>query len=120
VIDCLPNMKGDLVAERAPEVVRLLRAARPDTPIVLVEDRTYADAFLHVDRAESNRANRAALRQAYESLQGEGVANLYYLPGDQLLGADGEDTVDGSHPTDLGFMRQAEAFYPLLKSIVNA
>ena len=33
--------------------------------------------------------------------------------------ADGEDTVDGSHPTDLGFMRQAEAFYPLLKSIVN-
>ena len=108
------------MAERAPEVVRLLCAARPDTPIVLVEDRTYADAFLHVDRAESNRANRAALRQAYESLQGGGVANLHYLPGDQLLGADGEDTVDGSHPTDLGFMRQAEAFYPLLKSIVNA
>ena len=48
------------------------------------------------------------------------MANLHYLPGDQLLGADGEDTVDGSHPTDLGFMRQAEAFYPLLKSIVNA
>ena len=68
---------------------------------------------------ESNRANRAALRQVYASLQDEGVDNLHYLPGDQLLGADGEDTVDGSHPTDLGFMRQAEAFYPLLKSIVN-
>ena len=119
VIDCLPNMKGDLVAERAPEVVHLLRAARPDTPIVLVEDRTYADAFLHVDRAESNRANRAALRQVYASLQDEGIDNLHYLHGDRLLGADGEDTVDGSHPTDLGFMRQAEAFYPLLKSIVN-
>ena len=24
-------------------------------PIMLVEDRTYADAFSHVDRAESNR-----------------------------------------------------------------
>ena len=119
VIDCLPNMKGDLVAERAPEIVHLLRAARPDTPIVLVEDRTYADAFLHVDRAESNRANRAALRQVYAFLQDEGVDNLHYLHGDQLLGVDGEDTVDGSHPTDLGFMRQAEAFYPLLKSIVN-
>jgi hypothetical protein len=120
VIDCLPNMNGELVAERAPKAVQLLRAARPDTPIILVEDRTYADAFLRMGRAESNRANRAALRRAYESLQGEGVTNLHYLPGDQLLGADGEDTVDGSHPTDLGFMRQAEAFYPLLKSIVNA
>ena len=86
---------------------------------MLVEDRTYTDAFSHVDRAESNRSNRAALRQVYASLQDEGVDNLHYLHGDQLLGADGEDTVDGSHPTDLGFMRQAEAFYPLLKSIVN-
>ena len=28
VIDCLPNMKGDMVAERAPEVVHLPRAGR--------------------------------------------------------------------------------------------
>ena len=120
VIDCLPNMNGGLVAERAPELVHLLRAARPDTPIALVEDRTYADAFLRAGRAESNRANRAALRQAYDALLAEGVAGVHYLAGDHLLGADGEDTVDGSHPTDLGFMRQAEAFYPLLKEVLGA
>jgi hypothetical protein len=34
-----------------------------------------------------------------------------------LLGLDGEDTVDGSHPTDLGFMRQASAFLHALQAI---
>ena len=113
VIDCLPNMTADEVAERAPEMIRILRAARPETPILLVEDRTYSDAFLHQDRAERNRSSRAALRQVFSELQD--MNDLHYMEGDQLLGADGDDTVDGSHPTDLGFRRQAEAFFPVLK-----
>ena len=116
VIDCLPNMTADEVAVRAPELVRILRAAHPETPILLVEDRTYSDAFLHQDRAERNRSNRAALRQAFAELQD--VKDLHYMEGEQLLGADGDDTVDGSHPTDLGFRRQAEAFYPLLSELL--
>ena len=48
-----------------------------------------------------------------------GIQHLHYLPGEQLLGADGEDTVDGSHPTDLGFMRHADAFEPVLKPLLK-
>lgn len=118
IIDCLPNMNGELVSERTPELVRVLRAARPETPIVLVEDRTYADSFLLPGRAEANRNNRAALREAYTNLEGEGVKGLHYIEGAALLGADGEDTVDGSHPTDLGFKRQADALYPVLKALL--
>ena len=44
---------------------------------MLVEDRTYADAFLHVDRAESNRANRAALRQGLRILTGRRCETIY-------------------------------------------
>jgi hypothetical protein len=44
---------------------------------------------------------------------------LYYLAGDGLLGGDGEDTVDGSHPTDLGFLRQANAFEAALRPILE-
>ena len=47
VIDCLPNMPADQVAERTEPLVRQLRKARPDAAIVLVEDRTYDFAFLH-------------------------------------------------------------------------
>lgn len=110
VIDCLPNMNGKDVSERTIPLVRQIRKARPDTPIVLAEDRSYADSAVNAGRAAANAGNRAALKQAFEDLLKEGVKKLTYLPGATQLGADGEDTVDGSHPTDLGFQRMADAF----------
>ncbi|MBW3543950.1 MAG: SGNH/GDSL hydrolase family protein [Planctomycetes bacterium] len=118
VIDCLPNIGAREVTERTAPLVQLLRRARPNTPIVLVEDRTYADAFLIPARQERNATSRAALRKVYEELKTSGVEDLYYLPGDGLLGEDGEDTVDGSHPTDLGFLRQAKAFRDVLEPVL--
>ena len=121
VLDCLPNIVADEIKERVEPCVRKLRAAHPDTPIVLVEDRTMQDSFLIAGRMEwYHLKDRAALKAAYESLKKSGVKNLYYIPGEHLLGDDGEGSVDGSHPTDLGSMRQAEIFAkvigPLLKS----
>jgi len=49
-------------------------------------------------------------------LQTEGVTGLFYVPGDDLLGYDGEGATDGSHPNDLGFMRQAAIFEPVLRA----
>ena len=54
----------------------------------------------------------------YSDLKKEGLGNLHYLQGNNLLGIDGEDTVDGSHPTDLGFFRQAKVFYPVIQEIL--
>lgn len=119
VLDCLPNMDAKLVAERVEPFVLTLRKAHPETPILLVEDRSYASGFLVTSLREHNTKNRAALRAAYERLQKAGVKNLHYLPGDNLLGDDREDTVDSSHPTDLGFLRHAEAFVKVLRPIVT-
>jgi lysophospholipase L1-like esterase len=122
VVDALPNMNGALVAERAAGLVYTIRAAHPTTPILLVEDRIYASVhtgLLH-DQAEANRTNREALRQVYEALVAEGVGELHYMEAGGQLGDDGEDTVDGSHPTDLGFMRQADAFEVALRPLLGA
>jgi hypothetical protein len=119
VIDCLPNCTAAEVTERTAPLVATLRHARPTTPIVLVEDRTYADAFLVAARQRHNTGARAALKAEYEKLVAAGDKNLHYLRGDTLLGADGEDTVDGSHPTDLGFVRQAEAMEKILRPLVK-
>lgn len=119
VLDCLPNLNAAEVTERVEPFVRRLRAAHPTTPIVLVEDRIYTDAFLVPDRHQRNESNHVALRAAYDRLRRSGVKNLHYLRGDDLLGADGEGTVDGSHPTDLGFMRQAEAEAKILGPLLR-
>ena len=120
VIDCCPNLSGEQTAARIGPVVKILREARPDTPILLVEDRTYSNAFLVKSAADRNAGNRAALKAAFDEMTKRGVKNLHYLEGAKLLGKDGEDTVDGSHPTDLGFLRQAEAFRDPIGEILRA
>ncbi len=120
VLDCLPNLTAAEVEARVEPFVRILRQARPATPIVLAEDRTYADAVLIAANRQRNLDSRAALRQAFDRLVADGVPGLVYLDGAGQLGADGEDTVDGSHPTDLGFLRMADAFEPVLRPLLAA
>lgn len=114
VIDCVPNMTDALVTERTKPLVEQLRAARPQTPIVLVEDRNYTNGWLLEGPRQRNAASQAALKNAYDGLMAAGVKQLYYITGPELLGDDAEGTVDSSHPNDLGFLRQAEAFDKVL------
>jgi len=120
VIDCLPNMSPELVTERAALLVRVLRKAHPDVPIVLVENITYQQSPLVQGLRDGVREKNEALREAYDELVAEGVTGLTYMPGAGLLGGDGEATVDGTHPTDLGFMRIAEALRPVLERALRS
>lgn len=120
VLDCLPNMVADEIKDRVEPFVRKLRAAHPHTPIVLVEDRTLQDSFLIAGRMEYyHLKDRAELKAAFERLKKAGVENLHYIPGEHLLGDDGEGTTDGSHPNDLGFMRQADVFAKTLGPLLR-
>jgi len=118
-IDCLPNMTADMVAARTEPLIRQLRAARPDTPILLVEDRTTTNSpFLRSSR-ERHESSRAAFRTVYERLKQDGVKGLAYLEGPQLLGDDGEGATDGSHPNDLGMVRYADAYEKPLRRLLK-
>jgi hypothetical protein len=119
VIDCLPNMNAKDVEERTEPLVQTLRKVRPDTPIVLVEDRSYTNAHTLPGPRKHNDESRAALKKAFDRLQKAGVKHLHYLSGARLLGDDSEGTVDSSHPTDLGFMRQADAFLEVLAPLLK-
>lgn len=120
VIDCLPNTVAAEIKERVEPLVKKIRAAHPLTPIVLVEDRTMQGAFLTQGQMEwYHLKDRAELKAAYDRLQKSGETNLFYIPGEHLLGDDGEGTTDGSHPNDLGFSRQAEIFTKVLEPLLK-
>ena len=119
VIDCLPNMGPADVKLKCPALVKMLRAARPQTPIVLVEDRRFTNSWIRPDRQKFHTENHAALRACFEALKKEGVAKLFYIPGDKLLGDDDDGATDGSHPNDLGFMRQSDVFEPVLRKALG-
>lgn len=120
IIDCLPNMNGDSVNTSTVPLVKQIREIRPDTPIILVEDRTFTNAWVFKSRRDHHKKSRAALIRAYDELVSSGVKHLHYLEGAELLGDDHEGATDGSHPNDLGFMRQSDAFEPIIKKALKS
>lgn len=119
VIDCLPNMNATQVREKCIPLVKQLRASRPDTPIILVEDRRNTNDWIQPARAKHHDANHAALREMFAALQNEGVKGLHYIPGDGLYGNDADGATDGSHASDLGFMRQANVMERVLRTALQ-
>jgi hypothetical protein len=111
VLDCLWNMRPAEVSERVGPFVRKLRAARPGTPILLVEDSSVSNT--------TPTEKGAICRQVYEDLKAEGITNLQFLSNRDMLGTDGDGTVDGCHPNDLGMLRQATVFSKSLAPILG-
>jgi hypothetical protein len=119
VLDPMANMTVEMVVQRIEPFVLTLRKAHPLTPIVLVENAKYPDEqFLAAKREKLLEAN-VRLREVFDRLTRAGQKRIYYLRAEQLLGDDGEATVDGSHPTDLGFLRMADEIEPLLKRVLR-
>lgn len=119
VLDALPNMSAAQVTERVERFVGVLRAAHPSTPVVLVENIVYQRARMQLPGTGGHVSKNEALRAAWQRMQAAGVPHLHYVPGEALLGDDGEATVDGVHPTDLGFLRMARTLLPVLRPLVG-
>ena len=119
VIDCLPNMNESSVSERTIPLVSKIREAHKKTPILLVEDRSFTNTRFFPARKEHHQKSRVALKNAFNQLEDLGINNMFYLNGDNLLGQDGEAATDGSHPSDLGMMRYADAYEPILRRILK-
>ena len=83
-IDCLPNMSRfstQEITDRTLAIVRKLRARKPNTPIVLVEDRT--PAYENFTEGSKTNNRRAGMKAACEILVNETVG-LYYVEGEPV------------------------------------
>ena len=117
-IDCLPNMNANLVKERTEALVYQLRKTFPETPLLLVEDRSFTNSVFFKQRRDHHTSSRKELLSAYNRLIAADVKNVHYLSGENLLGKDGEAATDGSHPNDLGMMRYADQYIEALGKIL--
>jgi hypothetical protein len=117
VIDCGPNLTPAMAEQKTVPFLRQLQALKPNVPILLVENIMYPTAkFNLVTRQKINEVNQI-FKNAYALLKKEGMRNLHYLETTNLIGDDGEATVDGAHMTDLGFYRITLAIEQKIRSI---
>lgn len=119
VLDFVPNAGVTHIKERADKFYSIIRGKHPDTPILFVEDPIFIHAALDTKIAKEIKEKNEALGAFFRSLQQRGEKNIYLLSSRDIIGHDGEATVDGIHFTDLGFMRYAEVLYPICNALLN-
>lgn len=115
VIDCIPNCTLKILQDSAYFFLNYLAEARPNTPIYMVENVNFPPAIVNTVTAKDLKEQNAYWKELYRRLRKEGHKNIKYIPAKGLIGTDGECTVDGSHMTDLGFMRMADGMLKYLK-----
>lgn len=115
VLDFVPNATVEQMKERADKFYTIIRSNHPDTPVLFVEDPLFTHSPFDTRIAKEVKDKNETLNAFFRSLKQRGEKNIYFLASRDIIGHDGEATVDGIHFTDLGFMRYAEILYPILE-----
>ncbi|MDD4247248.1 MAG: SGNH/GDSL hydrolase family protein [Dysgonamonadaceae bacterium] len=118
VLDFIPNVTEEKIKNRTQHFVNIIRKENPETPILLVESVIFPHSVFDTSTDNILTVKNRALRAEFDQLKNSGDKNIYYLESDDLLGDDGEGTVDGVHLTDLGFQRFAKVLMKKINSIL--
>lgn len=120
ILDCLPNLGGEVqnVKSKTIDAVNTIRGKHSNVPIILVDQAHYIEGKLNsAGIANTLNINRLSY-EAYEELKSKGIKHLYYLKH-RDIGLDMNDSVDGSHPTDMGMLKYAKAYEKLINEILK-
>ena len=119
VLDFLPNVTVAQLKEKFHAFYKIVRQAHPQTPILLVENPYFPNGRFNQEVSKGYKEKNEVLHGFYKQLCKEGDKNVYFFSAKNILGNDGEATVDGCHFTDLGFMRYATELAPTLKKLMK-
>lgn len=96
------------------KMFQTIRSAQPELPIIMVSRPKYR-------LTEEEIKRRDVIRTTYEKAAASGDSNVYFVDGSTFFSCFGgnSETVDGSHPNDLGFMYMAEGIGKVLHHILK-
>ncbi len=119
IIDPVPNCTEMMCDTLTYDFINILRKAKPNTPIFMVEGPIYSyepyDSFFKSYLPKKN----IAFHKNFLKLKKENKKNLYYIDRKDLWGPDNEGAVDGIHLTDVGFYYYAKKLEPYLQAIID-
>ena len=118
IFDTFSNPQADVIYECFDEFVDIVRAAHPEVPMI----------FLQTERRETRNfntkreASEAAKQKAAETVVKRRMKtdkHMYFISSEDFLGDEHIATVDGTHPTDLGFQHMLESITPKIRKILR-
>jgi hypothetical protein len=119
VVDSLPNMNAEWVEDRISYLLKVFHEKHPDTPVVMVEHPVFSGSYIWSPGTTASDRFNKPFEKVYKENAPSWKGKLYYVKCGNLYGDDSECTVDGIHPTDVGFMRMADTIAPVVKKALD-
>ena len=119
VLDFVPNASVEQMKERMETFYRIIRSKHPDTPVIFIEDPIFTHTLYDERIAKEVQRKNDTLKEIFNRLKKRNEKNIIFILSKNMLGEDGEATVDGVHFTDLGMMRYADLVCPIIKKAIK-
>jgi len=119
VLDFAPNSPAERIDAEGERFFRILRDAHPDVPVVFVDMTPYPYRVFDLKCAKWLSSRSAAMKRLYDKLKASGEKRIWFIPGDKMIGSDGDASVDGTHLTDLGAERYVDLVLPVLRKVLR-
>jgi hypothetical protein len=119
ILDYEANANETIINSLGP-FVDILRDEHPDIPILIMSKTRYPRATPGSSMYKLLMSNRDFQKKLVAERNKAGDKHIFFLDGSKVLGDDySECTVDGSHPSDLGSFRIANALLSAIEDIIN-
>lgn len=102
-----------------PEFIKIYRENHAVVPILVLSKIRYAREIFDEQLLETRLMMKQIQIRIVDEFRKRGDAHIHFYDGSELLGADfHECSVDGTHPTDMGFVRMANELTPVFKNLL--
>ncbi len=120
IIDSFSNPSAKEIEERLDRFVKRLRDTHPDVPILFLQTVDRESCVFDTGKREYEAQKRRSARAGMKRYLDGDDRKIFFMDPGMWLGEDHEGTVDGTHPTDLGFTRILEKLIPEIIKILDS
>ena len=111
---------GESIRETLGPFIDEIRSSYADLPILVISKIRYASEIHDDQKLEKARSLAKFQSDLVVQRREGGDTNIHFLDGGTLLGDSADEcTVDGVHPTDLGFYMMANRIAPAITAILD-
>lgn len=115
VFDCFSNPNAATIEARTLPFIERISKAHPDIPLIFIST-VYRENRNFSLKNEQYEQEKMDMAEKVMSVAASRFENVYFVNPETLTGNDHETSVDGVHPSDMGYSRWAETIEkPVLK-----
>ena len=118
MFDAFSNPSAKEIRERLEPFIKTITEAHPDKPFIFLQTHMREDTLFDTNWLKFNLDRRATVRELMPQMAKK-YKNVYFLDAENVTSDDYDGTIDGAHPSDLGFTQFINKYQKRVQKILK-